>query len=647
MKKYLMIFPALAILATACQEKEVTPELSLTTPSEVTVQTEGEIISVGFTTNVDWTASIDNSNWSVTPTSGAAGNVNIKVTALPNESDDPAIATLTISAKSLSQKVTFTQLQKDCLSLEKESIEITDLEQNIEVKVLANVSYTVESDVEWLKYVETKGAVSSTAIVAASANTGEAREGHLTFSGAGKKVEFTVKQAAFAPFFNVKGTDEDGYVYAPVSGGTLYVQVQTNLEYTYKTYEDSSFPWQHVTVSDDGIYTIVIDANDGFDARTSYIKFTIPYIQDPVLDDNGEPTGETADHVERVYIAQDGNIQNTWSQDFTWDLYNESHRYSMATAGDYLIVSTGIGVQVFSKKDGSFVMNLTSSLPFIPTGITNDDAGNIVFSTGGNYPLSEEEEYVPLQVWALPAADIMNISAAKKVITYTNGWYGYGLDNIRVSGDIFKDAVVTMISAAGWAAGSSIVCWEIKDGAAAVNEYGENSYTDYVGLPWTSEIWASYNMVAKHIGDNLNSGVLTIGYDGNYNLHYNPSMSGANWQEVFVTGSSWAEGYNALDIIDWNGHKYAAFIGMSYFGKVDWGGTGEYSYMPSYLFLMNIDNPSAPELISKLEYTMTPGDMFVYGATTDICLEVEDGGLAAYVFDSGVSKYMKVVYPNL
>lgn len=647
MKKALFIISALALIATACQEKEVIPELTLTSPAEVTVGTEGDIVSVSFNTNVDWTASIDNSNWSVTPTSGAAGNASLKVTALQNDSDSPVTATLTISAKTLTQKVIFTQLQKDCLSLDKTEAEISDLAQNIEIKVLANVDYKVESDVEWLKYVETKGAVASTAIVAASANKGEAREGHLTFSGAGKKAEFTVKQAAFAPFFNIKETDEYGYIYAPKEGGTLYLQIQTNLDYTYKTYEDSSFPWQHVSVSDDGIFTIVIDANTGYDARTSYIKFTMPEIQDPVLDDNGDPTGETTDHVERVYIAQDGNIQTSWAQDFTWDLYNESHRYSMALAGDYLVVSTGIGVQVFDKKDGSFVMNLTSALPFIPTGVTNDDAGNIIISTGGNYPLEEGEEYVPLQVWALPAASLTDISAAKKVITYTNGWYGYGLDNIRVSGDIFKDAVVTMISAAGWDGGSSVVCWEVKDGSVAADENGENPYTDYVGLPWTTAIWASYNMVAKHIGNNLNSGLLTIGYDGNYNLHYNPSMAGANWQEVFVTGSSWAEGYNALDIIDWNGHKYAAFIGMSYFGKVDWSGTGEYDYMPSYLFLMNIDNPAAPELVSKLEYYMTPGDMFVYGATTDVCLEVENGGLAAYVFDSGVSKYMKVAYPNL
>lgn len=644
MKKVFMMIAALAVLATACQKPEVDPELTLTSPSEVTFNTDGGIETVSFTTNVPWTASIDNSNWSVNPASGNAGTVTVKVTALQNESDDNVSATLTITAKgetkSTNQTVKFTQLQKDCLSLDKDSAEISDAAQSLEIKVLANVSYTVESDVDWLKYVETKGAVASTAVVAASANTGDAREGHLTFSGAGKKAEFTVKQAAFAPYFNIKGTD-NGYVYAPVNGGTLYVQVQTNLDYSYKTYEDGSFPWQHVSKSDDGIFTIVIDANKGFDPRTSYIKFTIPYIQDPVLDDNGDPTGETEDHVERVYIAQDGNLATPWRQEFTWDLYNENHRYSMAIAGDYLVVSTGIGAKVYNKKDGSFVLDLTSMLPFIPTGVTNDDKGNIVLSTGGNYPLAEGDAYIPLEVWAISADKLTDITAAKKVLTYTNGWYGYGLDNIRVSGDIFGNACITMISAAGWDGGSSIVCWEVKDGNVAVDENGENPYTDYVGLPWTTAIWASYNMVAKHLGDNVNSGVFTIGYDGNYNLHYNSSMAGANWKEVLVTGSSWAEGYNAIDFIEWNGHKYASFIGMTYFAKPDWGGT-----MPSYLWLVNIDDPENPVTVSCMEYTISE-ENFIYGATTDVCLEVEGDNLVAYVFDSGCSCYFKVVYPKL
>lgn len=642
MKKVFMMIAALAVLATACQEPEVDPEITLNTPSEVTVDTEGGIETVSFTTNVAWTASIDNSNWSVTPASGNAGNVTVKVTALQNESDDNASATLTITAKgetkSASQTVKFTQLQKDCLSLEKDSAEISDLAQTLEIKVLANVSYTVESDVDWLKYTETKGAVSTTSLIAVSANKGDAREGHLTFSGAGKKVEFTVKQAAFAPYFNIKSTDENGYIYAPKEGGTLYLQIQTNVEYEYKTYEDSSFPWQHVT-RDGEMYTIIIDANTGFDARTSYIKFTTSEIQDPVLDENGDPTGEMTDHVERVYIAQDGNIAIPWRKEFTWDLNNSDHRYSMAVAGDYLVLSTGIGAKILDKNNGSIVMDITSMLPFIPTGVTNDDAGNIVISTGGNYPLADGEVAVPLQVYALPAGSL-DPASAKLVVNYSNDWYGYGLDNIRVTGDIFKNACITMISAAGWDGGSSVVCWEVKDGKVAADENGFTPYTDYVGLPWTTAIWASYNFVAKHLGDNVNSGLFAIGYDGNYNLHYNPSMAGANWQEVLVTGSSWAEGYNAIDFIEWNGHKYASFIGMSYFGKVDWGS------MPSYLWLVNIDDPANPQTVSCMEYYIDE-ENFIYGTTTDVCLEVEGDNLVAYVFDSGVSCYMKVVYPKL
>lgn len=638
MKKYLMFFSALAIMATACQEMEVSPELTLNTPAEMTVETDGGIMSVGFTTNVNWTASIDNSSWSVTPTSGAAGTANLKVTALPNESDDPVTATLTIKAETLTQTVKFTQLQKDCLSLTADEAEVSGDGQTLEIEVLANVVYTVTPDVDWIKVVGTKGATATTATVEVEANTGDAREGHITFSGAGKKAEFTVKQGAFEPYFTIEGTDEWNYLYAPKAGKTVSFQVKTNLDYTYKTYEDSSFPWHHVTVAEDGTFTVVVDANKNYDGRTSYIKFTIPYIQDDVLDDNGEPTGETTDHVERVYIEQEGSLTTSWRKEFTWDLYNESHRYSMATAGDKLLVSTGLGIKVYSKADGSFLTNV--ELPFVPSGITNDDKGNVVLSTGGNYPLAEGEAYVPLQVWALAADKIDDLTAAKKVVEYMNGFYGYGLDNVRVTGDIFGDAVITMMSAGGWDGGSIIVSWEVKNGAVAADADGITPYTDYVSLPWSTAIWSSANVVAKHLGTTVGSGVFAIGYDGNYNLHYNPTMAGANWKEVLTTGSSWAEGYNAIDFIEWNGHKYASFIGMTYFGKVDWG------TMPSYLWLVNIDDPENPVAVSTMEYYIDD-ENFVYGSTTDVCLEVEGDNLVAYVFDSGVSCYFKVVYPKL
>lgn len=641
MKKILTIL-AIASLAFACQkEPEVTPSVTLNTPSEVTVKTEGEIITVEFQSTVAWTASIDNSSFNVTPTSGEAGTATVKVTALQNDSEDAVVANLTITAQSANAKVKFTQLQKDALIVEVTEKEIDCNEQDFYIDVKSNVDYTakVADGCDWMIVSEgTKAAVASQIHVGVDLNKGEAREGSIIISGAGKNIEFVVKQAAFEPVFEVSSD----WFEMGVEGGQYEFDVTANVEYAVKTYEDGSFPYHHVT-RDGNHFTVTVDANPGYDVRQPYIKFTIDEIQDPVLDDNGEPTGETTAHEVRVYCNQAGRLALGWRQEFTWDLYNESHRYSVAMYGDYMFVCTGIGMKVFSKTDGSFLMDATDMLPFIPTGITNDDAGNIVLSVGGNYPLTEdgafdeEVEYIPLDVYAIPAGKLEDPTAIVKLVdSYSNGFYGYGLDNIRVTGDVTKDACITMVSAAGYDGGSYAVAFEIKNGTPV------NTYADYVTLPTGGAVWSSANMVAKHLGTTVDSGIFYIGYDTHYDLCYNPTMSMANWQHVLVTGSSWAEGYNAIDFIEWNGHKYASFIGMTYFGKVDWG------VMPSYLWLVNIDDPANPVTVSCQKYYISddPGS-FVYGSTTDVCLEIEGDNLVAYVFDSGVSCFMKVIYPKL
>lgn len=632
MKKVLAILMGAALLAVSCQEKTVEPKLTLNTPSEVTVAQEGDIVTVEFESNVPWTASLSQKDWAtLNVASGQAGVSTVKVTMLKNDTEDARQCELTISAETQSAKVKFTQLQKDAIYIETTEYEINGDAQNIEVKILANAQYTVESQVSWMSWVPaTKGCTESTATIAVEANKGEAREGTILVKGA-QTIELTVKQAAFEPFFNVKGPDDYSYLYAPVSGGTLYFQVQTNVDFTATYYADT-FTWQHVT-EEDGIYTVVIDANTGYDARTSYIKFVVPEIQVPVVDEEtGEETGETQDYVTRVYVAQDGNIQLAWRQEFTWDLYSAAADYSAAIAGNYFIVSTGAGVFAYSKDDGSLLTQI--ELPFVPTEITCDDAGNLVAFVGGTYPLNEGDPYIPLQVYVLPAGNFTDASAAKCIINYYNGFWGYGLGRIRATGDVTADGLIDMVS--GGFTENYVLSWEVHDGVVAAAEDGTTPITDYVGLPFTTNVWSSIQLVAKHLGNTVDSGLFYIGYDDNYNLHYNNSMTGANWQEVLVTGSAWMEGYSSMDYINWQGHKYIAFIGMSYYPQ--WG--------PSYLWIANIDDPTAPQVISQTPIEQAP-DMFCYGSTTDVCLAVENNNLVAYVVESSTACLGKIIYPVL
>lgn len=634
MKKVLAILIGAAMLAVSCKEEKVDPSLTLNTPSAVTVAQEGEIVTVEFESNVAWTASLNQTSWATLSTgSGAAGVSTVKVTILKNDTEDARECELTIAAETLTQKVKFTQIQKDAIYIETTEYEVSAEEQIIEVKVLSNSPYTVESQVPWMSMVPaTKGSTESTAFISVAANTGEAREGTVLVKGA-QTIELTIKQAAFEPFFNVKGTDDAGYMYAPVEGGTLYFQIQTNTDFTVTTYNDT-FTWQHVSDAD-GVYTVVIDPSTTYDARTSYIKFVVPAIQVPVIDEEtGEPTGETENYVTRVYIAQDGNLQLGWRQEFTADLAAENSDYSAAVSGDFFFVSTGAGVFAYLKADGTCLGQI--ELPFVPTEITCDDAGNLVAFIGGTYD-NVNEPYGPidpLQVFVLPAASIMDVSAAKCIINYYDAFYGYGLGRIRATGDVTKDGIIDMVS--GGYTDNFIISWEVKGGSVAADADGTTPFTDYVSLPFTCSVWSSIQLVGKHVGNTVDSGVFYIGYDDNYNLHYNPSMTALNWQEVLVTGSSWMEGYSCMDLVEWDGHKYVAFIGMTYYPA--WG--------PSYLWIANVDNPSAPVTIAQTPIEQAP-DMYCFGNTADVCLEVEDGNLVAYVLESSTACVGKVIYPKL
>lgn len=621
---------ALAIFAVSCTKPEpIKPSLTLSSPADVTVATDGGIQTISFTSNVPWTASIDNTNWSVSPTKGEAGTASIKVTAPTNSSEDAVVVKVTIKAETASQVVTFTQLQKDAMIVDVTSYEAPAEGGTVSVKVKANVEVTATTEADWITIpTPTKGLVEKTFDLTIAANEGEAREGTIVLSGAGKKAEVTVSQAAFVPVFEV---DCDMFEVAR-EGGEFTVNITTNVDFTVKDYSDGSYPWQTATLATDGkTLKVVIDANGEYDARTSYIKFTVPAIQDPVIDEEtGEPTGEYTDHTVRVYFGQAGYTTLGWRQEFTWDLYAENSDYSAAIAGDYFLVSTSAGVFAYSRADGSFIGKI--ELPITPKEITCDDAGNIIAFVGGTYDIAAAVPIDPLQVYVLPADNLTDPTAAKQIINYMDAFYGYGLGRIRVTGDVSKDACVTMVT--GGNTDNYVLAWEVKDGVVAADEDGFTPITDYVGLPFTSSVWSSQQSVAKHLGTTVDSGLFYIGYDDNYNLHFNGSMTGANWQEVLVTGSSWMEGYSSMDYVEWNGHKYIGFIGMTY--APQWG--------PSYVWIANIDNPSEPEVLAQTVVKQAP-DLFGYGSTTDICLEVEDGNLVAYVVESSTACVGKIIYP--
>ena len=118
MKKFVLFLTvAMAALVVSCQ-KPVEPAVTLTSSPTATVSTEGDVVSITFTSNVPWTAKSDQSWLTVSPASGEAGeNITIKASALKNDTNDPREATVTITAGTASTSMKVTQSQLDALNI--------------------------------------------------------------------------------------------------------------------------------------------------------------------------------------------------------------------------------------------------------------------------------------------------------------------------------------------------------------------------------------------------------------------------------------------------------------------------------------------------------------------------------------------------
>lgn len=640
MKRF-FLFLGIAAMAVACH-KPIAPELTISSDKEVTVSAEGETVSVQITSNVAWTAALSNSSWaSVMPASGEAGSATIKVSVMKNEETDARTLDLTVTAigeeETKTEKVTINQLQKNAVVAPGEAIEIDCNEQDVTIALKANVDYDLVPGADWISVVKTKAMSDYTAVVHVALNkTEKPRTGSVQVKGDGINAEVTIKQAAFVPMFEVTGVDENNYLYIGAEGGEAAFQVKTNLDWEITTYD--SFDWAPFSGTD-GSYKFTVGANNSYDSRSAYVKFTTSDIMDPVLDDAGEPTGEYANHVERIYVIQSGLMAEGWKTDFISSIALPA-THSAALFDGKLYVANPLSASLFAFDAATGAATTSVDLSAFGAdyvnSIASDDKGNLVIAFGGNYPLDEGVSYIPLQIYAIPAGKEIAPANAVKLVEYTNGFYGYGLDNIEVNGDVTAEAAISMVTAVGYDGGSFAVSWQVENGATT------DSYTDYVTLPTGAAVWYSGDLTAIHATSKVSDGIFYIGYDAHYDLCYNPGMSYADWQHVLASGSSWAENFSGIDCVEWNGSKYVVFISTAFFNY--WG-------MPSYISLVNVDDPTAPVLVSQSEhYTgdgVTFSDVYVNETTGDVLANVEDGKLAVYFVDAGTGQAKKIIFPAL
>lgn len=160
--KKLALFVSLAIMAIACTQKEIVPEITCEV-DKVAVPVNGtldEDIFVSFTSNVPWKASIKESvDWcKVSPAEGAAGEGKVKLIIAETKELDARTATLILSANTAFKEISIVQGQVDAFELAATEAEVGAEGGEVLVKAMTNINWSVEipTDCNWIKVVASK-----------------------------------------------------------------------------------------------------------------------------------------------------------------------------------------------------------------------------------------------------------------------------------------------------------------------------------------------------------------------------------------------------------------------------------------------------------------------------------------------------------
>lgn len=625
-KVFALLLLAGAAMVACTKAPDVASKLEIDATELVITDYPG-VKQLSIKTDGPWHIDISE-DWVVASKLSGSGDAVVKFAVLPNTDYSSREALITVKAGNQEKTVKLTQAQMDGILLDVDALDIDYEAGEYVIPVETNIAITAESDAPWLEVDATKGLVEKGITIRYALNPGrESREGHITISGEGLEQVFPVTQGAFEPEFNLddeQGIGPWGTLNAPKEGLTYTFTVVSNMDFMA---DAPDADWIHVTTEGD-VVTVTIDENPAA-ARAEYIYMGC-----------SKEDVDYSDYGAMIKVKQKGQAQaeELWKMDFYWGIFPQGTRVSTAVAGDYFILyspeAITPGFHLMNKADGTEAAVVAA--PENVTGITNDEVGNVIVTTGGNFPISTEtwalipEEQIPLRVYVLTQEEFLAGTVGEPIITYYDEFYGYGLDNAQVNGNAKGDGLLTMTSGAA-GGGSFVVAWEIKDGVATDTPTTSASCASIGG-----DLWDSFHGVSIGAGTTAAEGFYFAGYLGDYNLHYTAKTGEeTSWGVAFETGYTWEGAINTGDVFTYEGHRYLAVLGMNYFAYSDWG------LNPCKIWVFNMDDPADPVLVINQEYWANE-ENWQYGSNTDIEVVEEDGTLVAYMVDVAASTYRKL-----
>ena len=286
MRKLLTFLKAVAIatLIAGCggtgteNEPEITPEIKFTediVTSGISVESAEQSITLSFSTNVAWSATVSADWLTISPSSGEAGKNSVKVEIEENRTGQPRSATITISDKESMQKVSVTVRQealKASLTVSPESLEFSANKGEEMLNVTSNTDWVITKDAEWITLDSDKGKGLATIAAGVTENTSlTSRTGTITVSTTDGSVKKTVsvRQSGADVIFTI---DKNEFNVASV-GESFSVKVTHNIGYKINSQPDWVKQTGKASSGNVDTYTFTAEANTSTEAREGVIVF--------------------------------------------------------------------------------------------------------------------------------------------------------------------------------------------------------------------------------------------------------------------------------------------------------------------------------------------------------------------------------------
>ena len=286
MRKLLTFLQAVAIatLIAGCggtgteNEPEITPEIKFTediVTSGISVESAEQSITLSFSTNVAWSATVSADWLTISPSSGEAGKNSVKVEVEENRTGQPRSATITISDKESTQKVSVTVRQealKASLTVSPESLEFSANKGEEMLNVTSNTDWVITKDAEWITLDSDKGKGLATIAAGVTENTSlTSRTGSITVSTSDGSVKKTVsvRQSGAAVVFTI---DRNEFSVA-AAGESFSVKVTHNIGYKINSQPEWVKQTGMVPSGNTDTYTFTAEANTSTEAREGVIVF--------------------------------------------------------------------------------------------------------------------------------------------------------------------------------------------------------------------------------------------------------------------------------------------------------------------------------------------------------------------------------------